>query len=199
MKGFIERESMHLPHEPIKTKAIDAEWRAGLEASAWWASGNNISSFERYLDANRSASGASRDVGKLRKQWEDYNTLHAILLRIGGEETCFAYFEEDMAAILSRGRFWNGKSKMMRGHPSQCHANVCNLYEQNKDGHRVYICTGYALSDDGMWRQHSWLLQEYDTNTQHRQRIIETTEKRVAYFGFIMTADEAEEFCDNNY
>jgi len=52
--------------------------------------------------------------------------------------------------------------------------------------------TGYAISADSLWRQHSWC---YD---RRRQRVVETTERRVAYLGFRMTVNEAVWFRDNN-
>lgn len=143
----------------------------------------------------------------LASRWAEFLKLHGLLLSIGGYETCFPYVEEDMANILARGRYYGGFSKMMKGKPSRCHENACNLWTVNKDKHDVHIATGYALSADGMWRQHSWLVQRYQTATQHRTRIIETTEKRVAYFGYEMGNEfdpelgmsEAEEFCYWNY
>ena len=120
--------------------------------------------------------------------------LHHKLLSFGGSETCFPVIEEDLVKILERGQLWLGdKTKMMKGRASQCHSNSCELYENNKNTHEVAIATGYALSADGLWRQHSWLVQR---NTRSIN-IIETTVKRVLYFGFIMTEDEAEEFCYN--
>lgn len=57
------------------------------------------------------------------------------------------------------------------------------------------ICTGYALSEDGMWRQHSWIIWHKARSNQ----IIETTVPRILYFGFVMTTEMCEEFADNNY
>ena len=54
--------------------------------------------------------------------------------------------------------------------------------------------TGYALSDDGMWRQHSWCICDAGEEYIEDSIIIETTEKRLAYFGFIMDEEESEEF-----
>ncbi len=40
--------------------------------------------------------------------------------------------------------------------PSRCHRNVARLWTEKKKGSRlVGIGTGYALSDDGLWRRHS--------------------------------------------
>jgi hypothetical protein len=59
--------------------------------------------------------------------------------------------------------------------------------------HGTYgVMTGYALSPDGMWRQHSWV---YD---KQRDVIIETTVKRVGYFGVLLNDLEALTFCTRN-
>lgn len=133
----------------------------------------------------------------MNTEQKDFQRLRNILLEIGGKETCFPSFEEDMDALLHRGHNRKGTSKLIRGRPNQCHANSCELWQNNRDKD-IVICTGYALSEDGIWRQHSWLIHRYQTKTQNRTRVIETITKRLAYFGFEMTCDEAEAFCYDN-
>ena len=199
MTDYLIRPDLFLPEKRIETEPQDPAWRQTLLEDKWWARGaGNIGSLERFL-AEWDVAGNPEKRARLMCEWEKFNQLHNLLLRIGGCETCFPDIEEDMDKILLRGRFWPGKSKMMLGDPNHCHANACNLWERNYKEHEVRICTGYALSSDGCWRQHSWLRHEYDTATQCRARIIETTAKRVAYFGFEMVDGEAEEFCRNNY
>ena len=74
----------------------------------------------------------------------------------------------------------------------QCHRNSCLCWDNNKEISR--ICTGYALGEDGIWIQHSWVLNFKSNSNQ----IIETTIKRMAYFGFVMDEKDAEEFYYNN-
>ena len=135
------------------------------------------------------------DMKKLHPTMDDrLFDLRQKLLDFAGEAVCFPGYEEDLDNILNYGQFWIGNNiKLMRGEPSQCHANSCNLWEQNKDITR--ICTGYALSEDGMWRQHSWIIWHKARSNQ----IIETTVPRILYFGFVMTTEMCEEFADNNY
>lgn len=166
----------------------DPEWKGWLKENSWW--------YHEYMDSLEVCRAFHGRISE--QEYQDFKRLHDILLSIGGYETCFPAIEEDMTKILERGYYRKGTSKLMRGQPSQCHANACNLWEQNQDKD-VVICTGYALSQDGMWRQHSWLLHRYQTKTQHREQVIETTVKRVAYFGFEMTREEAIEFCNCNY
>ena len=114
--------------------------------------------------------------------------LKKILLGIGGWGVCI-YKEPDLERILTRGRRFPAKSKSMKGQPSQCHSNSAFCWDENRE--LCTICTGYALSKDGMWRQHSWVF----TNDKV---VVETTEKRVAYWGFLLTTDECERFLFEN-
>lgn len=153
----------------LKCNPMDEEWKNTLRNNnTWW--------FEKPID--------DKKLSELRNR----------LLNFLGESVCLAYIEEDIDDILNYGQFWLGhNAKMMRGEPCHCHSNACNLYEQNWD--KTRICTGYALSEDGMWRQHSWLIWIKDRSNQ----IIETTVKRVAYYGFIMDEDQCEKFCEENW
>lgn len=120
--------------------------------------------------------------------------LRTKLLEFAGEAVCLPAYEEDLDNILSYGQFWLGNNvKHMKGEPSHCHSNTSNLWEQNKD--ITNICTGYALSDDGLWRQHSWLIWHKARSNQ----IVETTTSRIAYYGFVMSYDMCEDFAYNNY
>lgn len=115
------------------------------------------------------------------------------LLSFGGQQVSMPYTEDDLESIMTRGQLWYGdRTRMIKGEMSQCHKNSCALWELNKN--LLMIATGYALSDDGMWRQHSWLVHI----KPRKNKIIETTTPRVAYFGFVMTEEEAYEFCEWN-
>ena len=54
----------------------------------------------------------------------------------------------------------------------------------------IGIGTGYALSVDGLWRQHSWGVA--------RDLIIESTEARVKYFGRLLRGADADMFAAAN-
>lgn len=118
-----------------------------------------------------------------------HQELKEILLDIGGWAACIPGIEPDIEKIMTRGRRFPGKSIMMKGEPSQCHSNSAFCWDENREISK--ICTGYALSRDGMWRQHSWVFTR-------DQRVVETTERRVQYFGFIMTEEECEQFLFDN-
>lgn len=112
---------------------------------------------------------------------------------MGGQFAIVASLEEDLAKLLERGQLWGATWKMKRGATSRCHSNSCLLFEANQHLD-LTIATGYALSDDGLWRQHSWCVYR----TPKSVRVIETTERRLMYFGFAMNLAECLEFGDNN-
>jgi hypothetical protein len=115
--------------------------------------------------------------------------LIEVLLSFGGDRVAITGYDEDVYRLVRRGQLWSGRGALkMPGAPSQCHANAANLWDANRD--TVILATGYALSRDGMWRQHSFGL--------NAGRVVETTEPRVAYFGFAMTPQESERFHDEN-
>lgn len=62
---------------------------------------------------------------------------------------------------------------------SGCHDNCDELFKKDKTK-SCNIYTGYGLSDDGLWRNHSWLVDK-------NNNIIETTCERLIYFGYKMT------------
>lgn len=115
--------------------------------------------------------------------------LKDILLDIGGWAALVPRIEPDLDKLLERGRRFPGRSTTMRGEPSRCHSNSAFCWDENRE--LCSICTGYALSRDGMWRQHSWVY----TNSG---RVVETTLKRVQYFGYVMTPAECELFLLEN-
>jgi hypothetical protein len=95
--------------------------------------------------------------------------------------------EFQLRDILRRGVLQSAPARLTRGEISQCHRNTAVLFKMGKT---IAIVTGYALSDDGLWRQHTWGLDKRGT-------VIETTERRAAYFGFALNEDESEAFVDN--
>ncbi|MGO9014423.1 MAG: hypothetical protein ACLQF0_05540 [Dissulfurispiraceae bacterium] len=114
------------------------------------------------------------------------------LLSTAGEEVCFPVIEEDLPLLLSRGEFFSGKSSILKkGAPCQCHSNSAHLWDANRK--RLALCTGYALSKDGLWRQHSFCVFKGAGGS-----VVETTVKRLLYFGYRFNEQEAEAFLKLN-
>ncbi len=134
-------------------------------------------------------SGYTLDSIFDKGQHED---LKKRLLNLGGEAVILVAAEPDKEPIMTRGcTRINPKIYMIEGEPNECHSN--SAYVWSADRELCSICTGYALSADGIWRQHSWVVSWGGTT------LIETTEKRVAYHGFTLNEVEAEEFLALNY
>ena len=162
----------------IETTPMDKDWVERIKDEHWYHKNDYT---EEYI--KRDPKNGHRML-ELRKK----------LLSFGGQEVCTPMFEYDLENILDRGQLWFGdRIKMMKGQPSQCHRNSCNLWENNKD--KTVLCTGYALSEDGLWRCHSWLVWL----KPRKNYVVETTVKRKAYFGFVMTEEEANQFCEENF
>lgn len=160
---------------PVLCDPMDQEWAESLKKNnVWWAA-----------EANSVKSANETEAAKMKKML----VLRDRLLTFGGHVACLPLVEEDYDNIMQRGQFFYGKGvKFRKGRPSQCHMNSALLWDANRG--RCQIATGYALSQDGCWRQHSWVVQPMT----RKYRIWETTTRRVAYFGFVMTEKESEEF-----
>jgi hypothetical protein len=86
--------------------------------------------------------------------------------------------------LLEFGQVVNAQTVHLEaGEPSECHANVVSLWRAGRGA----VCNGFALSDDGLWRSHSWLSEPCG-------HIVETTELRTAYFGSQLDDHTAEVF-----
>lgn len=124
----------------------------------------------------------------------DMLSLRDLLLSYGGRGVVLIDgFDPDAAKILNRGILLDGSQYYMaEGSPNSCHSNAAHLWDDNRG--RILLCTGYALSQDGLWRQHSWCI-----DLEEPKLIVETTTPRVAYFGFGLNLDESEQFLYENY
>jgi hypothetical protein len=128
------------------------------------------------------------------KLWQDpkYIELRRNLLRFGGSEVNLELREPHLDILISeRAMVWDGAvSKRVRGGElHRCHINVARHYERQARP-RWRIATGYGLSDDGLWRQHSWLCGN--------KSIGETTVLFVAYAGVVLDEIESVLFCLDN-
>ena len=126
-------------------------------------------------------------------------SLRERLLSIGGQEVVLPRYADFQpwkrtrddyysAAILARGLAWSGvEASQEIGTSNACHLNVAK-------GHlagRGAIATGYALADDGLWREHSWL---FGSRAAETPLLIETTSLWLFYYGCVLTPDEGRRF-----
>ena len=127
--------------------------------------------------------------------------LRDTLLGVAGTSVCFARgLPEDIEKILDRGVLFGKTHKRMPGRPNQCHWNSALCWESNKD--KARIATGYALSSDGMWREHTWVAVERRPGASPSNGKawwnVETTTNRLRYFGYVLTPEECEQFFVDN-
>lgn len=177
-KGNAIRNSTDMP-KPLVTKRMDNEWLHRLSDKFWATNYSGI--------LHREYPGHLIPYLKIALRLRDK------ILTFGGEQVCMPFLESDMPLVLDRGQLWYGDRVIVNlGRSRQAHYNASVIWKnkrKNKD-ELVRIATGYALSDDGMWRSHTWcVLVEEESNT-----IIETTEERLAYFGFVLSETEAAAF-----
>jgi hypothetical protein len=110
------------------------------------------------------------------------------LLQMGGVDAVKPDGDTQIAKVLERGLLHEGKLVRLLGEPNQCHANASQVWIKS-DGEAL-LCTGYALTENQSWLQHSWCVATVD---DHGQVILETTDPDwKKYFGFVL--DEEESF-----
>ena len=102
--------------------------------------------------------------------------------------------EEDINLLLAHGEIWLPIGLILkRGEPCGCHRNTARLWAANPE--KLVIATGYYLSQDGMWRAHSWCLRA----TSRGGRIVETTNKALLYFGIPLNQKESADRWENSF
>jgi hypothetical protein len=116
------------------------------------------------------------------------NALKQKILGIAGIAVILVFDPYEIRKLNGkRAKVWRGyRAQMIPMERNACHWNAVELWK--KDAGKFTVCTGYALSRDGLWRQHSWCINNATG------RIVETTESRVLYFGFEMTRKEIQKF-----
>lgn len=151
-----------------------------IEAGAVHPLGNRVSRARWHVTRDREAHDLNENhLRHHSARTPEWKILGQRLKAIGGAVVC-ATFEEDIQLILDRGKTWVPLQKeivLIRGEAIRCHDNSILLQEANP---HLHLCTGYALSNDGIWRSHSWCFEEQTC------RIVETTLKRVAYHGGVL-------------
>jgi hypothetical protein len=169
------------PHPKFTTKAPDHAWRERFTAMQ----SARLNDLPAALNGHVSAAFTKLvRAGKLE--------LAKQLVLWGGWDVCQPALDIDMPKIFTRGILLKGeKAKLKLGAPSSCHENSAERWLDNPD--RTVMMTGYALTDDGLWRQHSWTL-EFGVGASKGLSLVETTSKRLAYFGFPLTSSEVMAF-----
>jgi hypothetical protein len=129
------------------------------------------------------------------ERWKDWREkqpklvkLRNKLLSISGTEVVPSK-EPDIDLLLNQGDIIDPIEIInINMQDSQCHRNSRILYLD--DPAVTEIGTGWALSGDGLWRQHSWAMRG--------DEIVETTNNREKYYGVLLKDDALDEFLKMN-
>lgn len=116
--------------------------------------------------------------------------LSSHLLEMGGEKVV-VWLNENPGlydALIRAGHFCKYKKLYIRkGEERACHSNSATLWLRNKKKYK--LVTGFGLSDDKIWRRHSWIITDVGN-------LIETTLPREIYFGLSLDKKIAEKFAE---
>ena len=118
--------------------------------------------------------------------WREFS---ALVLSHGGRYVVPPDKPDVMIGILSdQGELVPASTVVVQrvGEPDGCHRNAVALW---RGGEAAAIGTGYALSPDSLWREHSWAWTT-------EGNLIETGEPRSGYFGLRMVSEFAQWFAD---
>jgi hypothetical protein len=116
--------------------------------------------------------------------------LRVLLLELGGIQLVAPpRLDPTVPLLISAGFVMAGSVQCVFMEEIKCHQNVARVWS-NKHQSVIGIATGYALSEDGLWRQHSWGVL--------REGILETTVPRVKYFGLLLQGGDADFFVESN-
>lgn len=122
------------------------------------------------------------------KEYKKPNELRERLIAIGGENAAVKEGNLEICdinaidMILKYGQLlYSGYNAVVNPFTdfSKCHLYSEDFYLANRKCTKV--CYGYALSKDGLWRDHSWVL------LMGKNNIIECTPiRRLAYYGVVL-------------
>lgn len=136
----------------------------------------------------------ARRLRAATKHQPEISILRDKLLAFGGVELVAPPFPDlDIPALINGGILMPGPVVVRAMARSACHQNVATLWLDRRGRTLTTltgVCTGYSLSEDGLWRQHSW-------GACHGS-IVETTVGRLKYFGLMLQGREAKMFAVAN-
>lgn len=144
----------------------------------------------------RRITQADQEQPGYRRLWRQLETL---LLKYGGIGVVPPLSPEPRIEALidhlsGHRPYTPSEAGYIPGEANSCHTNAAVLWlnaTSEDSRHTVNrIGTGYALSEDGLWRQHSW--------AQAGEFLVETTVERSAYAGVTLTGLDAARFAAEN-
>jgi hypothetical protein len=123
-------------------------------------------------------------------QQPELKLLKPLLLKLGGAYVVAPQRPDpDLPLLIEFGFVTSGPVLVKSMDHQACHRNVAEIWKARKHG-VVAIGSGYALSSDDLWWEHSWGIL--------REGILETTTKRLKYFGLVLQGAKADSFAKMN-
>lgn len=125
----------------------------------------------------------SEDISEIPR----FSELNEALNRFESNTIVLPMFnsKEEIDNILDKGILYdNNEIIVIKMQRSKCHDNVEDFCDNIENfgmslNDSFKIINGFGLSNDGLWRFHSWILKNGEI-------IIETTEPRLLYYGCII-------------
>ena len=97
-----------------------------------------------------------RRLREYSKVQPEIRQLKRLVLKIRGCQLVVPLaLDGNVAGLIDSGFVMQGPVVLKRMAANSCHLNASRLWAEHKHG-VVAIGSGYALSADGLWRQHSW-------------------------------------------
>ena len=117
-----------------------------------------------------------------------WSQIESILLPLGGTRVVRVEVPlRELRRIVADGHSFSTENVgRLKGQNNECHSNSFGYCLTHK---ACRWATGFALSEDGLWRVHSFV---YNTS---KKRVLETTCERVAYFGFERSVEDVKTVC----
>ncbi len=160
-----DRVSGRIDHEEPS-----AAWKSRL-AGAWWSTAKRG-------NVDRTVSRQIYGLGRG-------------LLAFGGAETCLPREDAALDLIISRGQLWSGADAVFRQSPCRQSPAAASrdlwltslpASDTNAAAPRSIVIpvVGYALHDDGIWRQHAWCI---DAAPDAHGVVVDSVGGHLLYFG----------------
>jgi hypothetical protein len=133
---------------------------------------NMIAAKQRKFLANR--------LKEFVKRQPEILELKKLLLALGGHEVIAPVAPDStIPFMIANGIVFPSRVVLRKMQTSHCHVNAAQLWSEKQHG-IIAVGSGFALSENGLWRPHPWGLDD-------RGYVIETTVKRTKYFGIMRT------------
>jgi hypothetical protein len=130
----------------------------------------------------------SRRVREFSKTQPELRELRRTLLKLGGEELVPAAGDDPMTNFLiDFGMVFGGPVVLKPCGHQRPERSLGRIWHRRLHG-IVGLGVGYALDDEGLWREHSFGVL--------REGVLETTSPKRKYFGLLLISQAADAFAE---